>query len=101
MCDVGILKLIDQDVAVFFLQRPAQLRVPLQQSNRSGDQRAKRNAVLFTQQFFAGPVGARKLLLQRDRLQAFHECVFVQRFPLGFHARRQPGGIALIVFGGH
>src|SRR5207249_12188821 len=72
LCDVGSLKLIDQDVAVFFLQRLTQLRVPLQQSNRCGDQRTKRNAVLFTQQFFAGPVVVSKLMLQRDRLQVFH-----------------------------
>ena len=76
--DVGVLKFVDQDVAVFFLERAAQLRVGFQELDGPGDQRAERNAFFFAQQIFTGAVGAGDFLLEGDFFGAFLVGVFVE-----------------------
>ena len=101
MRDVGVLKFVDQDVAVTLLQFFAQGVVFLQEFYRSGNQRAEGDAFFLAQQVFAGAVGARNFLLQRDVAGPLGVGVFVQAAAFGFEFRGQAVGVALEVRGGN
>ena len=101
LCDVGVLKLIHQNVPIALPQRFAERRIGFQQRHRPGNQRPERDSLLFAQQFLAGAIGARNFLLPRHRLFAFGKRVGIQHGPLGLQFALEQVGILLVVFRGN
>ncbi len=82
---------------VALLQFSPQARIFLQQDDRLGDQLIQGNGILRAQQFFAGAIDTRNLLLLPNLLGAFLEGVFVQRGALVFEFRRLAVHISLVI----
>ena len=99
--DVGVLKLVHQDVAKALLQRFAQRRVRFQQRHRAGDQRSKRDALLFAQQLLAGAVRARDFLLPRNHLLSFSQRVGIQKRAFFLQFARERVRVLLVIAGGN
>src|SRR5579864_3480803 len=99
--DVGVLKFIDEDVAIFFLKRAPQLGVGFEKLDGAGDERAERNALFFTHQFVAGAVRAGDLSLQRDFFGALFENVFIEAAAVDFKLGGKSLGVAKIVVAGN
>src|SRR5260370_1115371 len=82
---------------VALLQFSPQARFFLQQDDRLGDQLIQGNGILRAQQFFAGAIDTRNLLLLRNLLGAFLEGVFVQQGAFVFESRRLAVHISLVI----
>src|SRR6266404_2096272 len=99
--DVGVLKFVNQDVAIAVLQRGAQMGVALEHRHRAGDQRAERRALFLAQQFLAGAVGARDLLFAGHGFLAFGERVRVEPRALRLQLRGEFVGVMLVSLAGN
>ncbi len=91
--DVGVLKFVDENVAIAILQRGAQRGFALQQCNGAGNERAKRRAFLFTQQLFARAVRTGDLVFAGDGFLALGERIGIKLIALGVQLDSERVGI--------
>src|SRR5712672_1919084 len=97
LCDVSVLKFVNENVTKAILQRGAEGGVGLQQTDCSGDQSSEGRALLFPQQLFAGAVGAINLLFAGDGFFAFRERVGVQFGAFVLKLRGELVDVSLII----
>src|SRR5262249_39985151 len=96
--DVRVLKLVNEDVAIFFLQSGTKRGILIEEFNGTRDERAEGNALLFAQKFLAGAIGARDFEMLFYFFEAFVVGVVIEGKAFALESGRETFRVALIVF---